>query len=370
MNIKIGEKIKQLRARDGRKQEDLASALGISPQAVSRWESSGGYPDMDLIPAIANYFRVSIDDLFGYSKDRQENIEAILNEARSAITDGGDLTQCIETLRAAAEEFPTEAEVFMNLGFALHLHGIRMGGIQADATDSPDGEHRVQNPYWQEALRALEKAITLDIGPEERGAILLLMTNLYGQMGLSDQAVALANKQNNLFMSKEMLLTLVGGKEKSRYQGEALIQLLIALKTVLTSAVHTKISLLEGQDGSLLLVELANLFEFVFRDGRCGICHYHICDLYLHAAMLECRCGGNLEMAMAYFDRGFDQKKLFDAAMVQPDYRYSAPLVEDASPVGMSIPLSATIWTGYMSAFPEEFREQIRANPKYAAYFS
>ena len=36
MNIKIGEKIKQLRQRDGRKQEDLANALGVSPQAISR----------------------------------------------------------------------------------------------------------------------------------------------------------------------------------------------------------------------------------------------------------------------------------------------------------------------------------------------
>ena len=66
MNIKIGEKIKQLRLRDGRKQEDLANALGVSPQAVSRWEANGGYPDMELIPAIANYFNISIDELFGF----------------------------------------------------------------------------------------------------------------------------------------------------------------------------------------------------------------------------------------------------------------------------------------------------------------
>ena len=63
MNIKIGEKIKQLRQRDGRKQEDLANALGVTCQAISRWEANGGYPDMELIPAIANYFNVSIDEL-------------------------------------------------------------------------------------------------------------------------------------------------------------------------------------------------------------------------------------------------------------------------------------------------------------------
>ena len=87
MNIKIGEKIKQLRQRDGRKQEDLANALGVSPQAISRWEANGGYPDMELIPAIANYFNISIDELFGYSKDRQEKLNSVKNRQNLFLTE-------------------------------------------------------------------------------------------------------------------------------------------------------------------------------------------------------------------------------------------------------------------------------------------
>ena len=74
MLVEIGSKIKSLRKRDGRKQEDLANALGVTCQAISRWEAGGGYPDIELIPAIANYFNVSIDELFGYSKDREEKL--------------------------------------------------------------------------------------------------------------------------------------------------------------------------------------------------------------------------------------------------------------------------------------------------------
>ena len=62
MQVNIGDRIKNLRKRDGRKQEDLAKALGVTAQAVSRWKSNGCYPDMNMIPAIANYFHVSIDD--------------------------------------------------------------------------------------------------------------------------------------------------------------------------------------------------------------------------------------------------------------------------------------------------------------------
>ena len=67
-----------------------AGVLGVSPQAVSRWEANGGYPDMELIPAIANFFNVSIDELFGYSKDRQEKDvykrQLRLNATMSAFT--------------------------------------------------------------------------------------------------------------------------------------------------------------------------------------------------------------------------------------------------------------------------------------------
>ena len=52
--IKLGERIKELRLRDGRTQDALASALGVTAQAVSRWEKAICYPDMEVLPSIAN----------------------------------------------------------------------------------------------------------------------------------------------------------------------------------------------------------------------------------------------------------------------------------------------------------------------------
>ena len=71
MQLDLGNNIRQLRHRDKRTQEALAEALGVTAQAVSRWESGGCYPDMNLIPSIANYFGVSIDELFGYTNQRE-----------------------------------------------------------------------------------------------------------------------------------------------------------------------------------------------------------------------------------------------------------------------------------------------------------
>ena len=63
MNIKIGTRIKELRKRKNVTQEQLADVLGVTNQAVSRWESESGYPDIEYIIPIANFFRVTANYL-------------------------------------------------------------------------------------------------------------------------------------------------------------------------------------------------------------------------------------------------------------------------------------------------------------------
>ena len=75
MNIKIGEKIKELRKRDGITQEQLAEILCVTNQAVSKWESENDYPDIEYIVPIADYFKVTTDYLFGHSTDLIDDID-------------------------------------------------------------------------------------------------------------------------------------------------------------------------------------------------------------------------------------------------------------------------------------------------------
>ena len=53
MNLNIGNKIHELRKVKGITQETLASVLGITGQAISRWEAGGSYPDMEMIPTLS-----------------------------------------------------------------------------------------------------------------------------------------------------------------------------------------------------------------------------------------------------------------------------------------------------------------------------
>ena len=82
--MEIGAQIKSLRTQRGITQETLAERLGVSPQAVSKWERGTGLPDMQLLPAISAYFGVSIDELFALSDDtRMERIQNMLWDERN-----------------------------------------------------------------------------------------------------------------------------------------------------------------------------------------------------------------------------------------------------------------------------------------------
>ena len=377
MNIKIGEKIKQLRQRDGRKQEDLANALGVSPQAISRWEANGGYPDMELIPAIANYFNISIDELFGYSKDRGDKLKAILSKADKAIGENGDLTECVEMLRAAIEEFPSEPKLYMNLGFALDLLGWKKYGARSYTRNDSDyayedTEYNSQNVYWQEALSAYEKALTFDITAEDRDVMTQRLVLYYAKMGYTDRAKTLASKQNSIISCRETLMPkATEAEERDKYQGEAIISFLTELKNVLCNSICTKISLFTKAEGTKLFVDLAHLYESIFSDGRCGVAHSHLRELYLHAAVYEARFNKNTDQAFEYFKKGFEHKKLYDSIRCTGEYQYTSPLVAKVTFPSENFPsVSASFWKGWIEVLPEEFKERIKADTNYAECFA
>lgn len=72
MKIKLGEKIRALRKQKNISQEVLAEYLGISFQAVSKWENGDTLPDVAMIPAIAIFFDVSTDELFDFNRIETE----------------------------------------------------------------------------------------------------------------------------------------------------------------------------------------------------------------------------------------------------------------------------------------------------------
>ncbi len=178
---------------------------------------------MEMIPAIANYFHISIDELFGYHDNREEKIKTILEIATKTLTKQGftmcqgslseDFGECVNMLRAASEEFPNEPRILLKLAQALYMWGWNQYGAKGHLDDSfgiiqDDVEYNSQNVYWQEAAHVYEKLLKSNPSSEDREIAIRQITLLYCRMGEYEKAKALANAQNAIVICKELLLPM------------------------------------------------------------------------------------------------------------------------------------------------------------------
>ena len=121
MNIKIGAIIKKLRAENNITQDTLATAIGVTPQAISRWESEGGYPDIELLPALAEFFSVSTDELLGYKLSEREQELANIKKEMERLAEVGSIEERVAYARNAFAHYPNDYEVRDHLAVCLYF---------------------------------------------------------------------------------------------------------------------------------------------------------------------------------------------------------------------------------------------------------
>ena len=119
MNVKIGAIIKKLRIKNNITQDALATAIGVTPQAISRWELEGGYPDIELLPALADFFSVSMDELLGYKlSEREQELSNIKKELRR-LAEIGTHQEKLSFAREAFVKFPSDPKIKVYLAACL-----------------------------------------------------------------------------------------------------------------------------------------------------------------------------------------------------------------------------------------------------------
>ncbi len=105
MKIYLGENLKKLRNERAITQETLADFLGVSFQAVSKWERGESCPDIEMLPAIASFFNTTTDDLLGVDKfEHESKIQDYINKYN--VLYGTDTPKALQLMKKAAYEFP------------------------------------------------------------------------------------------------------------------------------------------------------------------------------------------------------------------------------------------------------------------------
>lgn len=129
MKLRIGENIKNLRKEQDLTQEALAEQLGVSCQSVSRWETGACYPDLELLPVLANLFRVTVDSLLGLdAAAEQDAVQGYLEQFQTAVSQG-HIDQCIAIAREGVAALPNNYALLNKLMYALFVAGDETGNI-------------------------------------------------------------------------------------------------------------------------------------------------------------------------------------------------------------------------------------------------
>ena len=157
MEICLKYKLRALRQQKNITQEALANHLGITSQSVGKWERGEGFPDITLLPKLAFYFDVTLDELLGMDRVKiDETINAYIAESK-VYKQSGDNANNLTLWEKAYAEFPNDCRVMEGLMYAINRDGeypcplekaeriIALGeAILQKATDTEQKENVIQ----------------------------------------------------------------------------------------------------------------------------------------------------------------------------------------------------------------------------------
>lgn len=207
--IKIGEKIRLLRKKQDMTQDALAVRIGVTPQAVSRWESEICYPDMDSLPLIADAFGVSMDELLCYDGARAEARAKEYIDRAERLIDREQLGDALELLRTACAELPSN--------YALRLTLAR---VLSELCAEEDNDER-SDAMLSEAVslcRHILEECTEDALRDETKKIFCGI--LARQVGDGVQALEIAEQLHGMSLCREIVKATVMTGDTARLQAQ------------------------------------------------------------------------------------------------------------------------------------------------------
>lgn len=122
MRLHLAQNIKRLRKEAGITQEALAETLGVSSQSVSRWELGICYPDLEMLPALANFFGVSVDTLLSNDRASKEEDARIFDETYGKLSD--QTAEKIEFAQEYCRKYPENDRYAYLLIKAVLRHAV------------------------------------------------------------------------------------------------------------------------------------------------------------------------------------------------------------------------------------------------------
>lgn len=277
--------------------------LGTSIQSVSRWENEQTYPDITMLPIIANIFEVSVDELLNVDTFKQQEEIKLIVENDKALWFQGKTKERELILRESIKQFPTNFELKSLLLNTLYYQ---------TAEDTEEGK-RYQKETIELANYILEKCLI----DEYRYRAMQTLVLVYNWQHQFDKAHKIANKMPSMWSSKEYLLTnsLKGDELFSHLQeniGRGVEWFFFTIKQL--SDGYT-----DGTKSKMLL-KFVELLNIVFENKDYGFYNERLSNIYLHCA-IDTATVKNVEDTLNYLNLAKVYALAYDEIKEQVQYK-------------------------------------------------
>ncbi|MCL2518342.1 MAG: helix-turn-helix domain-containing protein [Oscillospiraceae bacterium] len=269
MAIYFSEKFKQHRKAKDLTQEQLAEIFHVSPQAISRWEIGATCPDIELLPSIASYFGITVDELLGVDKIKdKERIEAIEKEIDDKLINGYR-DEVLEIARKAVREFPHEYKLQLRLARALNMK------VESD-------KEKEKNNLL-ESITILERILENSTDDEIRNQALWTLPRNYKKAGNKDKAVETARKLSPAMGSSTVALAQIyEGNELHEYLKNNIAHFILMLAGPTGAIFQLANSMYDS--GSPERIKLINkaigIFDSIYENGDYGCNNFFLSVIY------------------------------------------------------------------------------------------
>ena len=272
MQMKLGAHIAALRKACGMTQEQLAAAVGVSPPAVSKWETDASCPDIALLCPLARALHTNVDTLLLFEDTlSDEQITTAIDEV-VMVARNQDLPRAEQMLRELLHAYPSCAALKYNAAMALNVFVLFSPAVpEAKRSEWRGQKKRLledlyrsgASPYWQNAVNDLASIALqedrLDLAdqllkelPERSVDATMLRTLLYLKQGDRDQALAVTQKRLYVLVHHVQTCLILLMDEKMQPDADKVLTL---------SRIYCQIEDLFGVGGGLGIGHLAEAYR-------------------------------------------------------------------------------------------------------------
>lgn len=306
MEINLKDTLRTLRQKKNVTQEALAAHLGITQQSVGKWERGEGFPDITLLPRIALYFDVTVDELLDVGKARiEEKIQAYREES-ARYRQTGEKEKNLALWEKAYDEFPNDCRVMGRLMSAIE----QMGTVPFPKEDA------------ERIISLGERILQESTDTQQRELAFSTLCIAYKKIGDEENALRCANMGGSASATRESMLASVQQGEEGVKACQQNVASLLQLAAADASIMLSKTAFSTEEKITVYRFSI-DLLELLFPDGNAGAFAYNLSNYYAALSI----CYANLEDAEKTLD-AMEQCAKYAISTVDPSgTQYTAPMV-------------------------------------------